>query len=194
VRDHRARYQGTILAVLVAIVLAGTAGAQSAGGPGTAGIRPSASMQMDDGTLQMTPAPGWEMNPRLAKDNGVPGFLHPTGMQPNQTLPAWVLVDRRTRNPKLTFEATVQACLNEGKVFAYFPADSAVLTTADGRAMPTYRFNLGSDGSERGLAFLDAPDGIVLFRYETVSGDVWKAQQSAFDAMLRSVRFLPKAK
>jgi hypothetical protein len=194
VRAHTARNSGWIIAILVAITLVGTAGAQSTGGPGTAGVRPSASMAMSDGTLQLSPAPGWELNPRLAKDNGVPGFLHPSGMQQDQTLPAWMLVDRRPRNSKLTFEQTVQACLTEGKVFAYFPADSAVVTSADGRTLATYRFNLGADGSERGLAFLDAPDGIILFRYETVSSDVWKAQQPAFDAMLRSVRFLPKAK
>jgi hypothetical protein len=194
VKTHTARNRAFIIAILIAVACSGIAAAQDTGGPGGAGIRSSASIKMSDGTLQVTQATGWEMNPRLAKDNGVPCFFNPTGMKQDQILPAWLLVDRRTRNPKLTFEETVQACLTEGKVFAYFPADSAVVATADGRPMSTYHFNLGSDGSERGLGFLEAPDSIILFRYEAISSDVWKAQKPAFDAMIRSVRFLPVAK
>lgn len=193
-KTHTARSRGCFIGILIAVACSGIAVAQQTGGPGVAGIRSAASIRMSDGTLQVTPATGWEANPRLATDNGVPGFFNPTGMQKDQILPAWLLVDRRPRNPRLSFAETVQACLSEGKVFAYFPADSAVLTTADGRSMPTYRFNLGSDGSERGLGFLEAPDGILLFRYETISSDIWKAQQPAFESMLRSIRFLPVAK
>ncbi len=194
-RPITARETGTILAAFVIIALTGTAGAQSSGGPGgVAGIRPPVSWTTPDGTLQLTPAAGWEANPRLASDNGVIAMIHPSGMQKDQTLPAWLLIDRRTRDPKIPFSSVIRACLTEGRTFAYFPADSAMLTTADGHALATYRFNLGPDGSDRGLGLLEAPTGTILFRYETVSAQVWKDQQAAMESMLRSVRFLPNAK
>ncbi len=195
VRPITARETGTIIAAIVIIALAGIAGAQSSGGPGgAAGIRPPASWTTPDGTLQLTPAAGWEANPRLATDNGVIAMIHLSGMQKDQTLPAWLLIDRRTRDPKTPFASVIRACLNEGKTFTYVPADSAILTTADGHALATYRFNLGPDGSERGLGLLEAPTGTILFRYETVSTQVWKDQQAAMETMLRSVRFLNNAK
>ena len=195
VKPVAARGIGSIIAATVTIVLAGTADAQAPAGPGgAAGLRPPSSWAMTDGTLQMTPAAGWEANPRLAEDNGVIAFIHPSGMKLNQTIPAWILVDRRTRDPNVPFDRVVRACLAEGEVFSYIPADSAKLSTADGRALATYRFNLGADGSERGLAFLEAPSGTILFRYEAVSTEVWGKVLPALEAMLRTVRFLPDVK
>jgi hypothetical protein len=195
VKAIAARKTGSFLAVLAVITIAGLAAAQPSEGPaGAMGVRPPLGWTTPDGTLQMTPPAGWETNPRLSEDNGVIAFLHPSGMQKDQALPAWLLVDRRNRDPKVPFSLVVRACISEGEVFDYFPADSTTMTTADGRSLAAYRFNLGKDGSERGLALLEIPTGTLLFRYEAVSTELWKQQQGAFEAMLRSIRFLPTAK
>jgi len=178
-------------AMAVALGTANAAG-QGTGGPGgAAALHPPVSWSTPDGTLQITLPPGWEANPRLAEDNQVIGFLNPTGMQPGQDLPMWILIELRPRSAQISFEDHVRGCLIEGASYGFVVRDSTKITTADGRALRDYTFQPSPEGSERALGFLGTATGSLLFRRQAVSTSIWEKNLPAVEMILRSVRFLP---
>lgn len=186
--------QQTLVIALTCVALmicAGSSPAQTAGPGATA--QASTSFTMTDGVLQITIPPGWEPNPRLASDNGVVGFIHPSGMKPGDEIPVWLLVERRERSTGLSFDGARRGCLMEGEILNFVPQDSVVTATISGKEIHSYTFQPSPEGWHRGLSFLESPRGMILFRYQALTADVWQSHKAAVEGMLRSIRFLPNA-
>lgn len=154
------------------------------------GSRPALSYGYDDGLVQIEIPDGWEANPRLAADNGVKGFFHPTGMRPGEDVPIWVLVERRERPDGIPFEKWMEGVLAAGRTFDYIVQDSTTLQSADGRPLRDFRFNPSAEGEVRGLTFLETPHGALLFRRQAESGAVWDSGQENVSSLLAGIRFV----
>lgn len=154
--------------------------------------RRTITVPFPQGALQLSLPEGWESNPRLAQDNTVSAFLHPAGMTIGDNIPVWVLIEPRKRTPEQGFETEVRTILMEGVPFGFVARDSLFFKTSDGRRVASYRFQTSEEGWERGLAFLDLPEMILLFRQHAADSASWGGYRDEIDAMLRSLRFLPR--
>ncbi len=170
------------------------ASAQDGQGPAsTSAVRPPTRWTAPDGILQATIPQGWESNDRLAADNGALGFVHPSGMAMGEELPVWLLIERRPRAESVSFDAARRGVMVEGKIYGYVPSDSARTETADGRTLVGYWFPPSEEGHERSLAFLETPSGMLLFRAQAMSSEVWNKHSPTLHQILKSIRFLPPA-
>jgi hypothetical protein len=178
----------------LAAALACVAGATVAtdGRADALGSRTPLTISIPEGALQFQVPDGWESNPRLAEENGVPAFLHPGGMTIGDNIPVWVLIERRERPIGVTFDQSVHTILLEGVPFGFVARDSLAFLTIDGRTIRSYRFNTSEEGWERGLAFLDLPGMTLLFRQHAADSSSWRAYREEIDATLRSMRFLAR--
>jgi hypothetical protein len=152
------------------------------------------AITMPEGVVALTLPPNWEMNPRLAKDNGAPGFLHPSGTPVGQDLPFWVIVDRCPRASIEKFPALVARVLEEGKPYDFVLQDSTGFRTSDGRRAIQCTFKPSKSGAMRGLAFVEAPVGALLFRYQARDEKMWEDHRRQVAAIIRTVRFLETQK
>jgi hypothetical protein len=66
------------------------------------------------------------------------------------------------------------------------------IKTTDGRSLINYRFNPSEEGAERGLAFMETPDGAILFRQHADDAKTWTKHADSIQAILQSVKFLAK--
>lgn len=184
--------------LVIVLMLAGTASlaaAQGGAGPqAAAGLRPPTQWTAPDGILQASIPQGWESNDRLAGDNGAVGFIHPSGAKLGEELPVWFLVERRPRGANLSFDAARRGVLVEGRVYGFLPTDSTRTETADGHTIVGYRFSPSKEGHERSLAFMETPSGMLLFRAQALSSEVWKNHAPAIQQILKSIRFLAPPK
>jgi hypothetical protein len=179
----------TIKALMVALsAVAAFAAALTAGPAQAVDFR----AEMEGGALQITIAAGWEENPRLAKDNEVLAFLNPTGLRAGEEIPIWMTIDRRNRPEGLTFESHMKSILAEGTAFGYAIRDSVDYPLSDksGKVLRSYRFSNSPEGWHRGLGFLDVPGGIVLFRYQAQSEEIWKSRGEGIRAILKSPKWI----
>lgn len=160
-------------------------------GPVPTDLHPSTSISMPDGVIQFTLPAGWEMNMRLAQDNGAPAFLHPGGTPVGQQLPFWVVVDRCIRNMAEPYPALIHRVLEEGKPYGFALQDSVGFRTADGRKVVQCNFAPTKEGENRGLAFIEIPVGALLFRFQGHNDEAWEKHRPAVGEILRTLRFLP---
>lgn len=183
-----------LVAAVTILALASTASAQSGEGPqGTSPMRAPTQWTLPDGLLQTVVPQGWESNDRLASDNGAVGFIHPSGMEMGQELPIWFLIERRPRGANVSFDAARRGAMIEGRIYGFLAADSMRTETADGHTIVGYMFAPSKEGHERSLAFMETPSGMLLFRSQALSGEVWKKHSPAIHQILKSLRFLAPA-
>lgn len=187
---EKTRTCGRAIALLVAAALcpAAALGEQE----DDRGARAPLTISLPGGAIQLQLPEGWESNPRLAEDNGVPAFLHPGGMTIGDNIPVWVLLEPRSRASHVSFEQSVRTILMEGIPFGFAARDSTSFQTIGGRRLQSYRFRTSEEGWERGLAFLDLPGMTLLFRQHAADSTSWKGYREEIDAMLRSVRFVAR--
>lgn len=144
------------------------------------------AVALQDGIISLRLASGWESNSRLAKDNDVPLFLHPSGMEQGARLPAWMLVDRRPFQRGDTAASAVARILREGGGFGFVVRDSIGITLPDGRLLRVFRFRTGADGEERGMALLETTGAFAVFRYAATDSASWDRAWPAVEGMLKS--------
>jgi hypothetical protein len=141
---------------------------------------------LQEGILSIRLASDWEMNPRLAEDNGVPLFLHPGGAKDGEKLSTWFLIDRRPRPPGEDLDHAVARILREGVQFGFALRDSSEIRTADNRPLWLFRFQSGDAGEERGMGLIETPTALLVFRYESADLRTWESRWGSIDSMLRS--------
>lgn len=180
------------LTMLAAVATVGLAGPETGGPSGDPAERAPVSFPLTDGGLFLNLPAEWENNQKLADENLTVGFLHPSGMKVGETVPMWILIERRPFDPEQTFDSLLRECLEEGKVHGFTAQDSTTIKTADGRPLINYRFNPGENGAERGLAFMETPDGAILFRQHADNAKTWEKHEASISTILRSVKFLAK--
>ena len=181
------------MALLVAVNTIGVAGEPTGGPSGDPAERPPVSFPLPDGGLFLDLPAEWESNSRLAAENAALGFLHPSGMELGEAIPMWILIERRPFTPDQSFDSLLHECLEEGKAREFSAQDSTTIKTADGGSLINYRFNPSEeDGAERALAFIETPDGAILFRQQADNAEIWGKHEDTINTILRSVRFLVK--